>query len=352
MEYAESSKQAVKFAEKALEEIRARGLTQHPNNYTIWYMYASAAMPDLTSAITVFDDKDERITEQHCSDLYEKFFSTAREEAAVAEASSKLSNQVTTVLGDITTASDNAGAHTGELGHILENLSKDDGPAEVKTAISSAIEITRDVSEKNAALETSLRRSSAEIERLRGDLEVLRQEAYTDGLTGIANRKRFDQELKRSTINAMEDGTSLCLMMIDIDLFKAFNDTYGHQVGDLVLRLLAGTLRENVKGQDTPARYGGEEFAVILPNTQLADAISVAEILRKAISSKKLRDKKSGDDMGRITISSGVTVFQYGESIGQFIYRADQALYHAKNSGRDKVCSDKDIDTTAVHHEI
>ncbi len=85
-------------------------------------------------------------------------------------------------------------------------------------------------------------------------MEVLRLEAYTDGLTGIANRKSFDQVLKQSRINAMEDGTSLCLMMIDIDHFKAFNDTHGHQVGDLVLRLLAATLRENVKGQDTPAR--------------------------------------------------------------------------------------------------
>jgi len=85
-------------------------------------------------------------------------------------------------------------------------------------------------------------------------MEVLRLEAYTDGLTGIANRKSFDQVLKQSTINAIENGISLCLMMIDIDHFKAFNDTHGHQVGDLVLRLLAATLRENVKGQDTPAR--------------------------------------------------------------------------------------------------
>lgn len=352
MEYAESLEQAAKHAEKALKEICARGLTQHPNNYTLWYMYAAAAMPDLTSAITGFDAKQEPITEQHCSELYEKYFSTAREESAVEEASSKLSSQVTTVLGDITTAGEDAGAHISDLGTVLENLSEDGGSAKAKTAISSAIEITRDISEKNSILEINLRQSSAEIERLRSDLEILRQEAYTDGLTGIANRKKFDQELKNSTINAMDESTSLCLMMIDIDFFKAFNDTHGHQVGDLVLKLLAGTLRENVKGQDTPARYGGEEFAVILPNTQLTDAISVAEVLRKVISTKNLRDKKSGNDMGRITISIGVTTFKYGESVGQFIYRADQAMYHAKNSGRDKVCSDSDVDTVVAHYEI
>lgn len=352
MEYADSSEQTSIFAEKALEEMRVRGLTQHPNNYSLWYAFVSTAIPDLTLAITSHDEKKEPITEHHCSELYEKFFSTAREEAAVVDASSKLSNQVTTVLGDITAAGEDAGAHISDLGTVLENLSNNDEVAEAKTAISSVIEITRNISEKNSALEINLRRSSAEIERLRGDLEILRQEAYTDGLTGIANRKRFDQVLKQSTINAMEDGISLCLMMIDIDHFKAFNDAHGHQVGDLVLKLLAGTLRENVKGQDTPARYGGEEFAVILPNTQLADAISVAETLRKVISTKNLRDKKSGRDMGRITISVGVTIFQYGEAVGQFIYRADQALYHAKNTGRDKVCSDSDIDTTVAHHEI
>lgn len=306
MEYAESLEQAAKYAEKALEEIRARGLTQHPNNYTLWYMYAAAAMPDLTSAITGFDAKQEPVTEQHCSELYERYFSTAREESAVEEVSSKLSSQVTTVLGDITTAGEDAGAHISDLGTVLENLSEDGGSAKAKTAISSAIEITRDISEKNSVLEINLRQSSAEIERLRSDLEILRQEAYTDGLTGIANRKRFDQELKNSTINAMNESTPLCLMMIDIDFFKAFNDTHGHQVGDLVLRLLAGTLR----------------------------------------------DKKSGNDMGRITISIGVTTFKYGESVGQFIYRADQAMYHAKNSGRDKVCSDSDVDTAVAHYEI
>jgi len=259
---------------------------------------------------------------------------------------------MTAVLGDITAAGEDVDVNIDELGTVLESLSKNEGVAEAKTAISSAIKITRDISEKNSILEVSLRRSSAEIERLRGNMEVLRLKAYTDGLTGIANRKSFDQVLRQSTINAMEDGTSLCLMMIDIDHFKAFNDTHGHQVGDLVLRLLAATLRKNVKGQDTPARYGGEEFAVILPNTQLVDAMTVAETLRKAISRKNLRDKKSGNDMGRIAISAGVTSFQYGEAVGQFIYRTDQALYHAKNTGRDKVCSDNDIDTTVAHHEI
>lgn len=352
MEFAESTEQATKFAEITLSELRARSLTPNPNNYTLWYAHVSGAMPDLSLAIDGLDEEQVTLTDQRCSELYDQFFSTAREEAAVVDASSKLSKQVSTVLGDISAAGDEAGAHIGELDQVLGALSNDGDAESAKTAISSAIEITRNISEKNSELETNLRRSSAEIERLRSDLEILRQEAYTDGLTGIANRKCFDRELKRSTINAMDDGTTLCLMMIDIDFFKAFNDTYGHQVGDLVLRLLAGTLRENIKGQDTPARYGGEEFAVILPNTQLADAISVAETLRNAISSKSLRDKKSGDDMGRITISIGVTAYQFGEPVGQFIFRADQALYHAKNSGRDRVCSDHDIDTTVIHHEI
>ena len=121
-------------------------------------------------------------------------------------------------------------------------------------------------------VEGNLRASMAEIDGLRRDLQAAWSEARTDGLTGVANRKHFDQALRLAAAQAMEQDAPACLLLADIDHFKHFNDVYGHVLGDQVLRLVASLLRHNVKGQDLVARYGGEEFAVILPATRLADA--------------------------------------------------------------------------------
>jgi diguanylate cyclase len=144
-------------------------------------------------------------------------------------------------------------------------------------------------------------------------------------------------------MSAMEVGENLCLVMIDIDHFKRFNDTYGHPMGDQVLRLVARVIADNVKGRDTPARYGGEEFAVILPNTSLADAATVAEQLRRAVSKRRVTRRDTMQDLGSVTMSLGVSQFRPGEQLQHFIDRADAALYQAKRAGRDRVLSELDV---------
>jgi diguanylate cyclase len=133
------------------------------------------------------------------------------------------------------------------------------------------------------------------------------------------------------------------LLILDIDHFKKFNDTYGHQTGDEVLKLLASTMTKTVKGDDIPARYGGEEFAVILPETDLKGAVHVAEHIRQRISSKKLVNRATNQNLGRITVSIGAASFEFGEPLTDFMKRADQALYKAKGNGRDQVVSQDDM---------
>ena len=208
------------------------------------------------------------------------------------------------------------------------------------------------MSERNAKLEQQLTGTIEEISRLREDLDVLRREAYTDGLTGIANRKRFDQVLRQEVELAQQSGEDVSLLMLDIDHFKLFNDTHGHQVGDQVLRLLAATLQENVKGRDMPARYGGEEFAIILGRTAFQGAMAVAEQIRLAISSKRVRNRKSGEFLGQVTISIGVATLDPGEPINNLIARADKALYAAKRDGRNCVSGAESatLQSAAPHH--
>jgi diguanylate cyclase len=175
------------------------------------------------------------------------------------------------------------------------------------------------------------------VTELRKNLDNVKKEAMTDGLTGLSNRKAFDKQIRDAVEESDNIGIPVVLMMLDIDFFKKFNDTYGHQVGDQVLRLVARTLTDNVKGRDIAARYGGEEFAIILPETALPSGLKVAEVLRRSVESKEVVNKTNNETLGRITLSVGVAEYKPGESISQFIERADAALYEAKKAGRNRV---------------
>jgi diguanylate cyclase len=244
------------------------------------------------------------------------------------------------MLGDILAYLGLAGDGAAQYGKSLEAFIDETKSADdLKTVISGVLSETRTVMEVNKALEKRLDDSSRHVTELKENLEDLRREATIDALTGIANRKCFDQVLRRAAARAMEEGTDLSLLIIDIDHFKKFNDTYGHQVGDHVLRLLGATLSSSTKGKDTPAPYGGEEFCVILPDTGLGNAVKVAEGIRHALGDKVLTNRKTGKDMGRISVSIGVAIFELGEPLSQLISRADRALYLGKNNGRNRVVS-------------
>jgi diguanylate cyclase len=131
-------------------------------------------------------------------------------------------------------------------------------------------------------------------------------------------------------------------MLTDIDHFKKFNDSYGHLTGDQVLRLVAISVKQNVKGQDVAARYGGEEFAIVLPNTALRQAITVADHIRRAVMNKELMKRSTGEHLGRVTISIGVATLCASDNPQSLIERADVCLYAAKRSGRNRVIGEAD----------
>jgi len=168
-------------------------------------------------------------------------------------------------------------------------------------------------------------------------LESVREESLIDALTGIANRKAFDRKLEEVYADSEAQGSPFCLVISDIDHFKKFNDNFGHLVGDKVLRYVASTIKSCVKGKDTAARFGGEEFVLILPDTELENASVVADQIRRAVSTRELKDKRTNMDYGRITISLGVAQFQPGEDAMEILNQADAALYQAKENGRNRV---------------
>lgn len=205
----------------------------------------------------------------------------------------------------------------------------------VREIVRSVMCETQMAIERSNRLEVELSRSTAEIGALRKQVEDASREALTDALTGIGNRKQFDQRLKHEMQQSMEKGTELSLLLMDIDHFKKFNDTHGHQFGDLVLRLVARALLDGIKGRDIAARYGGEEFVILLPDTSACAAMTVAEHLRESIARKTIQKRDTRETLGTVTISVGVAAYRLGEPSYVFIERADAALYQAKTKGRN-----------------
>jgi diguanylate cyclase len=218
---------------------------------------------------------------------------------------------------------------------------------QVKTIVQSLTKSTREMRETNTALRDRLRLSKSEISDLQQSLEAIRAESLTDPLTGLGNRKYFDRSIDVAVENALASGEPLSLLMFDIDHFKSFNDSYGHLTGDQVLRLVGMSLKQTIKGQDITARYGGEEFAVVLPNTALRQALTVADHIRRAVMAKELKKKSTGEILGRVTISVGVSMLKPGDDTDSLIERADACLYAAKRNGRNRVICEADPEYAA-----
>jgi diguanylate cyclase (GGDEF)-like protein len=165
---------------------------------------------------------------------------------------------------------------------------------------------------------------------------ALKEQSLRDPLTGLYNRRFLDETLERELARAQRQGAPLALIMTDIDHFKRFNDTRGHDAGDAVLRSVAQTLKSHIRGGDIACRFGGEEFTVILPECALDAASKKAEILRQAIASLVL--SHDGQALGTVTMSFGVAFFpEDGSDSTGLLKAADTALYRAKNAGRNRV---------------
>jgi len=165
---------------------------------------------------------------------------------------------------------------------------------------------------------------------------LLQEQAIRDALTGLHNRRYLDEALPRELQRAERQKQSVGIIMLDIDYFKPFNDTYGHDAGDTLLRAMGAILQEHTRGADIVCRYGGEEFTLVLPGASLAATQQRAEELRTEVQA--LMVEHGGQALAQVTISLGIAVFpEHGMTADSLIRAADQALYQAKRSGRNRV---------------
>jgi diguanylate cyclase len=328
------------FAEIAFGQIRALRQPASPRHFEVWYNYATGYKPSLNQAINEILTRSGTLSEAQIDEVYETYISAQRVADRIDSVGSQVMGEIEQVMAMIGAAAGNASSYSENLASVTKSLGGAADEPGVRAIVESLLQATKDMERNNLALEARLTASKQEINQLQENLEVVRHESLTDPLTSLSNRKFFDQSLLKAIGEARDKRQPLALLMTDIDHFKRFNDSYGHLTGDQVLRLVATSVKQNVRAHDIAARYGGEEFAVVLPNVPLESAAAIAEQIRSAVMTKELKKRSTGETLGRVTISIGVACLRAGDTPQMLIERADGCLYAAKRFGRNQVNSD------------
>ncbi|MCJ2035042.1 GGDEF domain-containing protein [Methylobacterium sp. J-068] len=328
------------LAERANALMRDYGSSATPRSYAVWYAYVSGTQPHLNDALKRITAASGRLTDGDIDTLYQSYLDPTRLSAATEHASTNVLSEITSVMEVL----DLSLGSTAQYGESLGALARDlDGttpsPASVHKMVAALVATTREVTANNRTLEARMRESRNEIEALRETLEATRLESLTDPLTGLSNRKHFEDSLSKLVQGASEVEPA-CLIVIDVDSFKRFNDVYGHITGDQVLRLVAVVMREQIKSRAILARFGGEEFAMLLPATTRQAAHAIAEMVRTSVMGRELVKRSTGESLGKITISLGLAMARPGDTAVSLLERADQCMFKAKRDGRNRTVSD------------
>lgn len=340
MKYKESIEQAAEYTRLALPLLAKHQLPADPTNYAVTYEYVSGKNKNLVSAIDGLEKKGSTLTPEVSEELYRFYLEDDNDGPELGKMRDSLRRILSEILGQIVTASDETEQFRNILHKYSNTLVDSASPNAIRDIVNSVVDETKGMEQSNKCLEEKLKSNAQEMERLRIELTRAKEEALVDSLTQLSNRKAFSQKYEQSINLIRESGGQLSLLIIDIDHFKKINDTHGHLVGDEILRLVASAMKETVKGTDLVSRFGGDEFSILLPDTPLQGAVTVASNLIQLLGNKKLKRKSTGDSINKITLSIGATSYKADEPSEEFIKRADDALYFSKQNGRNRVTSD------------
>jgi diguanylate cyclase len=313
-----------------------------PKNYDVWYQYVSGKNAELIEIIDAILKKDETFTEEINEALYRKYCMTTNE-SDLKRLRNDLSKMLTFVLSELSSMTDKTEKYHTVLAESITKLTEDVSLENIKFVLTEILDETTAISGCSLEIQQKFKKNTRELETLKRELEQTKREASLDFLTGVANRKTFDEHINLLTRNAAKEEKPLSLLLIDIDHFKEINESHGHLVGDEVLKFIAVKIKEFVRGRDFIARYGGEEFSVLLPLTPLNGAKILAENICQFFDQANLRVLSQSKRIGQVTLSIGVAKYNRGETVKDFIQRADRALFHAKNSGGNRVASELNL---------
>ena len=313
-----------------------------PKNYAVWYMYVSGESRGLNAIIDkmilnrrLFDEEiNEKLYHQFCSEKNENELKKFR---------AGLHQILEVMLKEVMDLTGQTGQYETVLSRSISRLSENVSDDNIMDVINEIIEETKTMGNHGRSIQQKLQETTENLNTIQKEFEEAKNAALLDFLTGVPNRKALNDKFAEYVSEASPVSKDLCMLLIDIDHFKKFNDKFGHVVGDEVLRFAAKKIKDIVRGRDFFARYGGEEFAVLLPQTPLSGAETVGEHIRKFFSESPIKTVSESVKLGSITVSIGAACYRPDETFEELIARSDKALYHAKNTGRNRVATESDI---------
>jgi len=305
----------------------------NPVNYAVWYEYVSGDNRQLNKALDERLNSRLPITTELTQALYEKYVLLDMPER-LDSTNASIEKVVNKTLSQVTKAKNAASECASDLSGTQEELNGYSDINELKAIVSSILSNTQTLTTTSQDLKSDLEQSSREIQQLKAELEAVKEVSRTDGLTGLLNRRAFDQELEKI---CKQQQYNVGLILFDLDHFKKVNDTMGHLVGDKVLQYFSQILNNYASDTHIAARYGGEEMVMIIFDKSSSETLDLANKIRGELAESRLKHKKDNSLIGPVTVSAGISFFQAGDTSNSFLDRADQALYSSKDNGRNRV---------------
>jgi diguanylate cyclase len=336
-----------KSAKKVIMKMVMWKVPLMPENYHVWFEYFTGANKQLKEEIDGVMASGSPFTTEINNQLYSKHFGNNKDNEFIQQVQTETQNIIKGIFEEVMKSHSTTTEYLGTLETYTKQLTEAKDISQVQSVIKDIINDTDRMAETTHEFENRLKEVDKQTQDLRFRLQMSERETLMDPLTELHNRRALNEKLKDLFSNYIDHGMPFSIIMLDIDHFKKFNDTYGHKVGDDVLKLIAKTLCETIKGSDFPARFGGEEFTVLLPDTSLDNACIVADHIRKNVCGRTLTLVRAGsgscEELGNITVSLGVAEIRQHDTVDDVMERSDKALYLAKNSGRNMYKSEKEL---------